>query len=149
MNPPQWILTLPAIPPLPTSPTPFNAPASSSTQPATRYHVTLTMMARIHADFIFSAGPLSPSKTLHSPVIKKAPQRLNINVSHLNKHIRPQHRTHDVLLNENQHLHEMISTANDHIGILEGKLKRLNIQNILQHVYNHCLNNALHGKHEE
>ena len=149
MNPPRPILTLPAIPPSPSSPTPVNASPSSSTQPATGYHVTLTMMARTHADFVFSADPLSPSKTLHSPVIEKAPQRPNINVSHLHKHIRPQQRTCDVLLNENQHLREMISTANDHIGILEGKLKRSNARNILQHVYNRHLNNALHGKREE
>jgi len=48
MNPPCPILTLPAIPPSLTSSTPVNASSSSSTQ------------------------------TLHPPVIKKAPQSLNI-----------------------------------------------------------------------
>ena len=43
----------------------------------------------------------------------------------------------------------MISTANDHISVLEGKLKRSNARNLLQHLYNHHLNNALHGKCEE
>lgn len=43
----------------------------------------------------------------------------------------------------------MISVANDHISVLEGKLKRSNARNILQHTYNHCLNNILHGKCEE
>lgn len=35
------------------------------------------------------------------------------------------------------------------MGVLEGKLKRSNARNILQHLYNHRLNNALHGKREE
>ena len=150
MNPPHPpILTLPAVPPSPTSSTPVNASTNSSIQTATGYHVTLTMMASTHADFIFSADPLSPSKTLRPPVIEKAPERPNINVSHPNEHIKPQHRTRDALLNENQHLRKMISTANDHIGILEGKLKRSNARNILQHSYNRRLNNALHGKRME
>jgi len=143
------ILTLPAIPPSLTSSTPVNASANSSIQTATGYHVMLTMMARTHADFIFSADPLSPSKTLCPPVIEKAPQRLNFNIPHLNEHIKPQHRTCNALLNENQHLCKMISAANDHIGILEGRLKRSNARNILQHSYNHRLNNVLHGKHKE
>ena len=150
MNPPRPpILTLPAIPSSPTSSTPFNASTDSSTQATTGYHVTLTMMARTHADFIFSADPLSPSRTLCPPVIEKAPQRPNINAYHPNERIKPQHRTRDALLNENQHLRKMISTANDHIGLLEGNLKRSNARNILQHSYNHCLNNALHGKREQ
>lgn len=74
MNPPcPPIFTLPAIPPSPTSSTPFNASTDSLTQTATGYHATLMMMAGSHADFIFSADPLSPSKTLHPPVIEKAP----------------------------------------------------------------------------
>ena len=74
MNPPHPpILTLPTILPSPTSSTPFNASTDSLTQAATGYHVTLTMMAGTHAGFIFSADPLSPSKTLHPPVIEKAP----------------------------------------------------------------------------
>jgi len=149
MNPPRPILTLPAIPPSPTSPASANASTNSSTQRATGYHVTLTMMAETHAKFVFSADPLSPSKTLCAPVIEKPPQRPNINVSHLNEHIKPQYRTRDALLNENQQLRNMISTANDHIGVLEGNLKRSNARNILQHAYNRRLNNALHGKHEE
>ncbi len=71
MNPPHPILTLPAIPPSLTSSTPVNASTSSSIQTTTGYHVTLTMMARTHADFVFSADPLSPSKTLCPPVIEK------------------------------------------------------------------------------
>ena len=143
------ILTLPAVPPSPTSPTPFDASTSSSTQTGTGYRATLTMMAGSHADFIFLADPLSPSKTLHPPVIEKAPQRPNINISHPNERIKPQYRTRDALLNENQHLRKMITTANDHIGVLEGKLKRSNARNLLQHLYNRRLNNALHGKREE
>ena len=150
MNPPRPpILTLPAILPSPTSSTPVKASADSLTQTATGYNATLAMMARTHAEFVFSGDPLSPSKTLHPPVIEKPPPRPDINVSHPNERIKPQHRSRDALLNENQHLRQMISSANDHIGILEGKLRRSNARNILQHTYNRRLNNVLHGKREE
>ena len=72
MNPPRPpILTLPAIPPSPTSSTPVNGSIDSLTQTATGYHVTLAMMAGTHAEFVFLSDPLSPRKPFAHQSLKR------------------------------------------------------------------------------
>ena len=69
MNPPHPpILTFPTIPASPTSSTPVNASTDSSTQAATGYHVTLTMMARTHVEISARASQRANYRVCWGPL---------------------------------------------------------------------------------